>query len=347
MPASRHSSVQSLAALLLLGAAIGCQAPPDDDTPPAPGRFAVDPETGERVELMQGRPTAMPVGGGIESQTSSLVTEATDWSGKVHIQVFSCTTSALLQHQSIGCEVDPSYVLVGGGARTNYGNGPGALLTASYPVQDGRLRAWAAASKDHVEESTHYLTAYAVGLRIDGVARSTLAAAVQIKALTSARTAHPAMEVTTDEGYVMIGGGARTNYTGAGSLLYGSTPSLSTPDQRTWIGYAKDHKRSDPATITTWVIGIKPAIAGFGTLEVVTKQTMKRLVERQVGDVVVATDPGWVAAGAGAFSDGGVTGRLLTAIIPGMTYVEAQDKDHLVAVGGTLYAVVRQIRKKL
>jgi hypothetical protein len=348
MSTRRPSLVQTLTACLLLGGAIGCQPPPEvDDPAPADARYVVDPETGQRYELADGRPVATPAGSDIEEKVSALVTEGVDWSGKVHVQVYSCTTTAPAQHPSLACAVDPSFVVVGGGASVNYGNGPGALLTETRPLNDGQFRQWAAASKDHGESSPHYLTVYAVGLRLDGVARSTLAASMQIKSVTSDKTAHPIAQVTTDEGFLMTGGGARANYTGSGNLLTRSSPALSVVDERTWLVSSKDHKYSDPATITAYVIGIKPAIAGFGTLELKTRQTYGYFFSRQIGNVTQPAESGWLTACAGGLSDyfpG--AGRLLTGIIPTVTSAQTTDKDHLVASEGRLYAFERQIRKK-
>jgi hypothetical protein len=251
------------------------------------------------------------------------------------------------QQQTVSCSVDPSFVLVGGGAQTYY-SGKGAMLTESRPNDDGQYRTWIASSKDHVYADPHWLDVYAVGMRLDGVSRATLVAQMQIKSSTSGtNTGVVSWQTATDQGYTLIGGGAKVNWSGAGSLLFRSSPFASQTDNRTWLAGAKDHLVSSSASLTVYAIGIKPVIPGFGTLDIATRFNGGSVGGNQAGNVQVSADAGWVSASPGALSDWGSSqGRLLTGIVPGIATAVAKDKDHGKPAAGTLWAYSRQIRVK-
>lgn len=281
------------------------------------------------------------------ARSSRLIVEATDWSGRLHIQVVDCTTTVIRHFQTLSCSVDPSFVLVGGGARTDYFGGSGALLTETRPVDDGQFRTWQASSKDHINSNPHNLKVFAIGMRLDGVARGTLVAQMQIKSSTD--TPVPAIgagnwQTSTDEGYTLLGGGAFVNWTGEGALLTRSSPDLSG-EARTWIAAAKDHNKAAAWNMTVYAIGIRPLILGFGSLEIATRSAVVGTSSGHIGDVTARADGGWVNACPGAFSDWSPgEGRLLFGIVPTTTSGEAMDKDHIKGDVGTLYGFVRQIR---
>jgi vibriolysin len=70
--------------------------------------------------------------------------------------------------------------------------------------------------------------------------------------VTSEVTGHPEARVTVPAGYKLVGGGARSNSTGAGNLLTASFPE--TPN--TWMAASKDHNASDQASITAFAVAI-------------------------------------------------------------------------------------------
>ena len=74
----------------------------------------------------------------------------------------------------------------------------------------------------------------------------------EILSVTSDVTAHPEARVTVPGNYKLVGGGARSNSTAAGNLLTASFPE--TPN--TWMAASKDHKDSDPASITAFAVAI-------------------------------------------------------------------------------------------
>jgi hypothetical protein len=74
----------------------------------------------------------------------------------------------------------------------------------------------------------------------------------EILSVTSEVTGHPEARVTVPAGYKLVGGGARSNSTGAGNLLTASFPE--TPN--TWMAASKDHNASDQASITAFAVAI-------------------------------------------------------------------------------------------
>jgi hypothetical protein len=138
------------------------------------------------------------------------------------------------------------YTMIGGGAQVNW-SGAGNLLTASYP-RDGIT--WSCAAKDHLAASSATITAYVIGLKckVDG-----LKVLQNIQKSSSSPEDHPTASVSPSAGYVVVGGGARVNYSGAGNMLTASYPR----DKQTWEARSKDHAQSDPATLDVYAIGLK------------------------------------------------------------------------------------------
>lgn len=154
-------------------------------------------------------------------------------------------------HPVAGTRVQGEFVMVGGGAKVNW-TGEGNLLTASFPYDSGT---WRAESKDHKKGDAATITVYALGLRskVQGIK-------IQqgLTSSTSQRAAWPSAAASPQGGFVMVGGGAQVNYTGAGNMLTASYPSNSS----TWLAKSKDHIASDPATITAYAVGIKVSVSG-------------------------------------------------------------------------------------
>ncbi|MGD0343059.1 MAG: hypothetical protein ABSA76_15265, partial [Bacteroidales bacterium] len=176
----------------------------------------------------------------------------------IHLVIVQNTTyPTKYNHPSLAVGVPDGYVLVGGGAHAfdNTGSNPitgaGAFLTESRP--NGSLTYWKGSSKDHITADQHYLTVYAVGMKIDGVSAVDLRSQISLDSTVSSSANHPETEATVPQGYLLIGGGAFDNYgTGYGNMLVKSYPKNST----TWHVCGKDHRRTDPCTITAYAIGL-------------------------------------------------------------------------------------------
>jgi hypothetical protein len=147
--------------------------------------------------------------------------------------------------KSSSLTVPNGYKILCGGAYVNF-SGVGNMLTASYP---SNTRTWYASQKDHHEESSGYLTLYAMAVYdpfnlLD----------VNITEKTSAaKTSAPFITVKPPYGYALVGGGSRVNYSGYGNLLIASVPQ----GDGSWYSMSKDHLQSDHADITGYCIGLK------------------------------------------------------------------------------------------
>lgn len=260
--------------------------------------------------------------------------EYTDWSGQVHIKIFSATTAPEKQHyDNWTMEVSDEYVCIGGGAcPVLYGE---AYLVDSRPKTD--FTGWLISSKDHVKTYPHVLYMFAIGLRIDNVSKSDLKSRLRIYTNTSSESNHPNTAVSVPLNYSLIGGGADINYDGFGCLLVGSYPS-----GQAWYAKGKDHYSPDPSTITAYAIGIeKGTIPGFGDLEINTIYGYS-YVANGIGSNRLSVPSGWVTACSGGHATYNGYGRLIQALGIG----SISTKDLMVSDSGNSYAYSIIIRKK-
>jgi hypothetical protein len=254
--------------------------------------------------------------------------------GNLRFQVIHGASSCA-QHPSITIDAPPGWKILGGGAFVDW-TGPcappspvGNLLTGVFPNDDGTT--WTATSKDHLTPSPANIVAYAIvaqmknGLPIPS-------GAYKIVSYTSSQANHPTLNVRLPIQYAVVGGGARANYTGLGSMLWATYP---VEDGNSWIGAAKDHIDPDPSTITVWAIGLdRLFLHGAGLSVNVYENTSTPPVPHPS---VVVDVPGedFHLSGGGARVNWDVNpsavGSLLTATYPGpnnRTWV-ADGKDHL------------------
>jgi hypothetical protein len=336
---------------------VGCDSPP---APPAPAdrpaaaedNVLRDPETGATYLLNPQRRVMQPA---LPPDTQALSLGFSysmfDWSGTVETRVWECVEYTRRSIQTgIACQVDPDYVLVGGGAWAHY-FGAGALLTENRPFDRG-LVTWVASSKDHLSADPHELHVYAIGLKLAGVSRAVLLSNMTfVSSGPSAQAAHPAHQVAVPSGYVLTAGGARVNWSGAGNLLTSTRSPYSCCPFTTWTVASKDHVKSSPATIEAYAIGIKPTIAGFGTLETSDRGTAPS--RAPCGYSVVRTvnvrPDGWVYTGIGGDTTWNAAGRLLFQVgpdpsDPNQTIVAS--KDHRAADWGCITSNLITMRKK-
>jgi hypothetical protein len=190
-------------------------------------------------------------------------------SNYIHFVIVEKTTyPTRASNPSLSVGVPSGYVLVGGGAHAfdNTSSAPitgaGAFLTESRP--NGSLTLWKGRSKDHMVADAHYLSVYAIGMKIDGVTSAYLRSQISLDSTVSSTANHPTAQKSVPAGYLLIGGGAYDHYTGYGNMLVKSYPKNST----TWSVEGKDHRRADACTITAYAIGINNiSFANVGYLE--------------------------------------------------------------------------------
>jgi len=247
--------------------------------------------------------------------------------GVLNLRLLKATSEGA-HHPTTTLTAPKGTVILGGGAYVDWDgpfsppSPPGNLLTAMYPNDKGTT--WTVASKDHIIESKARVIAYCIVAQMkDGSPIS--ADNYKVVNATSAVVANqPTMQVDLPIGYTIVGGGARTNYSGEGSLLFASYP---TAQLRGWIGSAKDHVQLDPATITVWAIGLKESFLKRAGMIVRLFNTTSSLPANHPRHTFVFPD--FYLTGAGARVNWNGQGNLLTASYPqDRQTVVAEGKDH-------------------
>jgi hypothetical protein len=295
-----------------------------------------------------------------------------DWSGQIETRLYECVSPGLAQHQnSIGCQVEDGFILVGGGAYADYGSGPGALLWETRPL-DENLSTWVASSKDHKASNPHTLYTYAIGMRLKDSSGSYIAKSVLVDHIirwrmqTSSPSGHyPSWSLSYtnfESGYWpvrLFGGGARTNWTCCGSLLT-ATRVFEKTGAYWFFVQSKDHGDAELTTINLYAIAMAPhfgfrsepvtVIPHFGLLEFKYSESAGSQVSTGVATALIDASSEYVMTGMGAQSNWTTgSGRLLFGIKPTGVYtaqITAYSKDHRGTSGGNVIATMAQIRKR-
>jgi hypothetical protein len=276
----------------------------------------------------------------------ALSSDFVDASGAVTVRIKQCAPTGVQQRNTATCSVDSGFVLIGGGAEVLGEGSPGALLTASFP--DVGLTTWTASSKDQHLAFAHQLSAYSVGLKLAGVAASTLRSNfMTVVSVSSTRSERPATSIAVPGGFSLIGGGARASWVTEGQLLTRSLPSGSQ-----WVAASKDHVVAEVGTVDAFAIGITSGtIPGFGSIDVAVNQNVTS-VPTGYGTANRAVPAGWVLASIGGDAQFAGSGRMLTDLIPSVDAPTAsapgatvRSKDHEVRDSGVTTAYVVAIRK--
>jgi hypothetical protein len=240
-------------------------------------------------------------------------------------------TSDCAQHPTVSITAPQGTVILGGGAYVNW-DGPcvnfavpfGNMITGMFPSDDGT--AWTVTSKDHDKPSPASIVAYCIVAQMRDK-RPIPTGFYKIVSQTSNVAAHPTQQVNLPEGFSLVGGGARANYKGQGSLLFASNP---TPGMDGWVGSSKDHFEPDPASITVWAIGLRQSFlrdANMLSDLTLSSKTTSAIASHPRLTIVI---PDFHMTGGGARVNWNQLGNLLTASFPQdrQTWV-AEGKDHL------------------
>lgn len=152
---------------------------------------------------------------------------------------------------------------------------------------------------------------------------------------TGASARHPSARACVPEGYKLIGGGARVDYTKAGNLL-----TASYPEGRCWVASSKDHMVADHATVTAYAVGLRDP---SGEWEVEMFAETGALAKHPSSSVSVPRNFTMTACGGRISWQG--EGNLLTAIVPqSESSCEVRGKDHIKASPATATAYAVGIR---
>ncbi len=257
------------------------------------------------------------------------------------IRLFSKQSPVPSAHPKVDVPVPKGFKILGGGASVEVVN-PGNLLTACFPVDH---MTWRAHAKDHESSSPASITAFAYALNDPNDDYQ-----VFIQREKSDPASHPGAIATLPDGFVLTGGGASVQYSGAGSLLTATFPN----SDRSWEARSKDHDISDPAQITAFAIGIKPRKANvppiFHTIVNHLGDIQPHPTAR-VGLDDVHPQPQFQLCGGGAFDQWAGAGNLLTGSFPtttdqGNRSWDARGKDHFHPSPAAIQVFVIGIRRE-
>jgi vibriolysin len=245
----------------------------------------------------------------------------TDASGRLTIAVFERYSNTAASHNTnFAVTVPGDFVVIGGGGEGKE-SPAGNLLTASYP--DSGLTSWLVSTKDHIDADPVRVRAWAIGLKVAGLTAAQLRSYLTVSTATSAYAAHPDVTAILPAGYVLVGGGIKVNWSGAGNLATASAPYGSSA----WRVRSKDHKESSPATAQAYAIGISSSIPGVGTIGNVINGGTSSVVAHP--SYTTGLNAGYALSGCGAFVNWSGEGNLLWSIKPVNSGCSAASKDHI------------------
>jgi hypothetical protein len=234
-------------------------------------------------------------------------------------------TSDVRNHSDVRVVVPEGYKLLSGGALDNW-KGVGNLLTASFPESDNT---WRASGKDHLDADPASVSAFALAVYDpDDIWE------VRILRSRPSASGGTEQEVTVEPGYVMVGGGAKADWTGVGNLLVASHPVAES--KTTWHAQSKAHLKPDAGKITAYAIGLRCKAEG------VKLQSAIAIAESgKSGGPQAAAAPlgGYKMVGGGAAITFDRAGILLTGCYPTEdNRWEGRGKAHLEPDNGTVTA---------
>jgi len=266
----------------------------------------------------------------------------TDSSGKIEVAVFERVSGQYLGiNIDFGIDVADDFVVIGGGVEgANYPTGN--LITASYPNHN--LSSWLVSSKDHKWAQAIKIKGYAIGLKVQGLSRAQLLNYISVNSNTSGWVPHPDVSVGVPSGHLLIGGGMKVNWSGAGNLATGSYPSNTF----SWRARSKDHLVGSYAQTVAYAIGIKDYIPGVGSIYVDINTGSSAYTGHPASSANV--QPGYALTGCGANVNWSGWGNLLWKIKPftqlNQHGCEVSSKDHGKASPATIdsYALSIQVR---
>jgi hypothetical protein len=227
----------------------------------------------------------------------------------------------------------------GGGAGTDFP--AGNMLTASHPNDD--MSGWVVSSKDHEISNPVELETYVIGIKINGLTRRQLHDSLFVTTQDSGVSPHPEAETgVPSEEFVLVGGGFRVDFHGAGNIGTASFPS----SQFSWKARSKDHDISDPSNIRVFAIGLRKFIPSIGFVIPNIARADSSQTGHPASTATVAPGFALVGGGAEVHTNGGA-GNLLWKLEPSTSLsptFTASSKDHVVADPSSITAFAIGLR---
>lgn len=247
---------------------------------------------------------------------------AHDASGLITVQLFYYRSFIPHQHfMEYSVDVAGDMVAVGGGVVGT--EDPGALIYSSHPNDD--LSSWMIGTKDHLIPDSHFVSGYAIGMKIQGMSKKDLVESMLVTTTTSEKLAHPTVMASLPGDYALLGGGLRVDWDGSGNLATASYPVGVSA----WEARSKDHGDPDPSNLTVFAIGIKRQLP-VGVLGTTVAQNKSGVSPIPISTATLP--PGYALCGGGGFVDWHGQGSLLWRLQPdiqstGQSFIAAS-KEH-------------------
>lgn len=167
-----------------------------------------------------------------------------DASGKVTIKIFK-SSRAFVARSTVRVAVEPDFVCIGGGGFVDRWSNSmgGGYINESRPV-DGNFREWVVSASHVLSFECFWFTAYATGIKVEGVTPAALREKLRLFSTTSGNGANSAATVNIPSNFKLIGGGARSNSA--------SPLTASMPYGDTWYSEIKG-----TGNVSTFAIGIE------------------------------------------------------------------------------------------
>lgn len=185
-----------------------------------------------------------------------------DGSGRIHMQVWKYTLDSTKSNHTAKLTIPHDWAVVGGGVDLKINSS--ALIVASYPDTDTQ-QSWIVSTRADKSSAEYELTAYAIGIRIDGISRSDISKHNIVKSWCSNSednrvSAKRAPSITIpDNDYLMISGGAKPSLKAGGEL--GPVFSSAPGGWNLWTAASMTLKDSNNPPLASCVVGIRKDLA--------------------------------------------------------------------------------------
>jgi hypothetical protein len=173
--------------------------------------------------------------------------------GQVHVNSATGTSGASpTAFKGVPLDSNGNFeVLLSGGAETHT-TGPGLLLTGSWPSS---ATAWGAAAKDHVSSSPGFVTAYVISIPSCPPGLGYCLTSSNSNWFSSTGTGYRSSTISNPTGWITVGVGGRSDYSGSGRLLTDIAPLMS--GQGGVFGSTKDHKVLDSGRVQSYAMALR------------------------------------------------------------------------------------------
>jgi Subtilase family/Peptidase inhibitor I9 len=216
-------------------------------------------------------------------------------------------------HEQVELELPAGWVAVGGGVEVGYSPN-GHFITASYPRSDGR--AWVVSTREHLMPAPAKIRVWVIGLAVRYYTPAALSNYIHVSRTVSLPGQHPVATAYLPTGYVLLGGGFRTETRGPGMIATGSWPVFPETGPRApgWSASAKDHVEISPGTVETFAIGIRDFIPSLGRIDSIAHTAVSDIDPNPAGGLML--DLPYVRTGCGAKALWTGAGSLLWRLRP-------------------------------